>query len=84
MEDEVLDNDNDESINDESGTLSEGDDSSEEDDIEADMQLVFALINSRFDKNNNKFDAKAKEERYYADCNETLNDNKIVGCGTNI
>ena len=36
--------------------------------------------NSRFDEDTNKFDPKAEEERYYADCDEALNDNEIVGC----
>ena len=80
MEDEILDSDNDESINDDSNALSERDNSSEEDDIETDMQHVFALINSGFDEDDNKIDPKAKEERYYTDCNEALNDNEIIGC----
>ena len=59
---------------------SKGDNSSEEDDIEADMRRVFVLIDSGIDKDDAKFDPKAEEERYYDDYNEALNDIKTVGC----
>ena len=45
MKDEAPDSDNNESINDDSDVLSKGDNSSEEDDIETDIQRVFTLIN---------------------------------------
>ena len=80
VEDEVPDSDNDESINADSDASSKGDDSSEKDDIETDMRCVFALIDSGIDKGDVKFDPKAEEEKYYADCNEDLNDNTIIGC----
>ena len=76
----VPDSDNDEPIDDDLEASSQRDDSSDEDDIDTDMQRVFALINSGFDEDASKFDPEAEEERYYADCNEALNDNKIVGC----
>ena len=43
------------------------------------MQRVFALINFGFDEDNDKFNPEAEEGTYYADCDEALNDNKIVG-----
>ena len=46
----VPDGDNDESINNDSKASSQGDNSSDEDDIDTDMQRVFALINSGFDE----------------------------------
>ena len=78
-ENEVPDSDNDDSVDNNSDASSEGDNSSKEDDIEADMRRVFALIDFRIDKVDAKFDPEAKEERYYDECNEAFNDNQIVG-----
>ena len=63
-----------------SDASSEGDDSSEEDDEEADIRRVFALVNSGHYEDNNLFDPEAEEERQYADYDEAINDNEIVGC----
>ena len=62
VKDEVSDSNNDESINGDSNVSSKGNNSSEVGDIETDMQRVFALINSGFNKDNNKFDPKAEEK----------------------
>ena len=63
-----------------SDTSSEGDKSDEKDDIQSDMQRVFALIDYGLNEDKTKFDLKAEEEKYCDECNEALNDNKIVGC----
>ena len=82
MKDEVPHSDNDELINNDLDALSKGDNSSEVEDIKTDIQRVFVLINSGFYEDDNKFDPETEEERYYTDCNEALNNNKIVGCVT--
>ena len=56
------DSDSDESIDNDSDTDSKGDDSSEEDDEEADIRRIFALINSGFDEDADRFDPEAEEE----------------------
>ena len=76
----IPDIDNAESIDDDSEVSSQENDSSDDNDIDTDIERVFAMMNSGFDEDADKFDSKAKEEKYYADCNEVLNDNEIVGC----
>ena len=79
---DVPDSDNVESIKDDSEVSSQKYDSSDDNDIDTDMERVFAMINSGFNEDTNLFDPKAEEEKYYVDCNEVLNDNEIVGCIT--
>ena len=40
------------------------------------------MIDSNYNEDDNRFDPKAEEERNYADYQEALNDNEIVGCVT--
>ena len=61
VEDEVPDSDNDTSIDSDLYTSSEGDNSSEEDDIETNMRCMFALTDSGLDKDDIKFNPKGKE-----------------------
>ena len=72
-EDEVPDSDNDESIDNNLDALSKGDNSSEEDNIEADMRCVFAFIDSGLNEDNTRFDPKAEEEKYCDECDKALN-----------
>ena len=76
------DNDNTESNKDNSEALSQEDDSSDDYDIDTDMERVFTMINSGFNEDTNLFDPKAKEEKYFANCRNAFNDNEIVGCIT--
>ena len=46
------------------------------------MERVYAIINSGFNEETDRFDPKVEEEKYYADCNATLIDDEIVGCVT--
>ena len=41
---------------------------------------MFALVNSGFDEDDDMLDLEAKEEKQYADYNEAINVNEIVGC----
>ena len=43
------------------------------------MERVFALMDSRLNKDETMFDSKADEEEYCNKCDEALNDNTIVG-----
>ena len=81
MED-VPDSDNAESINDNLEVSNQEDDSSDDTDINTDMERVFAMINSGFNEDTNKFNPEAEEEQYYADYNKALNNNEIVWCVT--
>ena len=79
----VPDSDNAESSEDNSDASNQEMDSSNDDDnIDTDMEQVFAMINSGFNKETNMFDPKTEEEKYYADFNAALIDNKIIGCVT--
>ena len=79
---DVPDSDNAESIKDDLEVSSQEDDSSDDNDIDTDMERVFVMINSGFNEETDMFHPEAEEEKYYADCNDTFNDNKIVGCVT--
>ena len=46
------------------------------------MRCIFDMINSNYNKDDNRFDPKAEGERDYADYQAALNDNEIVGCVT--
>ena len=61
---------------------SQEDDSSDNDNIDTEMERVFAMINSRFNIETDMFNPEAEEENYYADCNNAHNNNTIVGCVT--
>ena len=63
VDEDVPDSDSDESIDNDLDTDSKGDDSSEADDEEADIHRVFALVNSGFDEDANRFDPEAEEEK---------------------
>ena len=74
---EVLDGDNEESKsnNEESiggdlDTLSKGDKSSKEDNIQSSLQHVFVLVDSGFNEDETKFDPKADKEQYCDECEE--------------
>ena len=79
----VPDTDNDELSEDTSDESSQEEDSSDDDDdIDTDMERVYAMINSGFNGEPDAFDPETEEEKYYANCNATLNDNEIVRCVT--
>ena len=80
VKEDVPDSDSDESTNNDSVTDSKGDKSIEDDDEEADIRRVFTLVHSGFNEDDDRFDPEAEEEKYYADCNEAINDNEIVRC----
>ena len=40
---------------------------------------MFALVNSGFNEDNDRFSPEAEGEKYYAACNKALNDNETLG-----
>ena len=79
----VPDNNDAEPSEDSSDESSQEEDSSHDDDaIDTDMERVYAMINSGFNKETNIFDPKVEEEKYYANRNAALIGNVIVRCVT--